>query len=67
MGLIYTRSVPVQLWSERLFPMRNERRISQNGWDYVENKLLNKYPFENKIKKKIGIIKKCSTLIRQRP
>jgi len=65
MGLLYTRSKPILLVSEYRYPLRNERRISGDGIEYVENNLLDIYPFSNKILK---IIKKClqskSSLIR---
>ena len=65
MGLIYTRSGPILLVSEYLYPTRNERRISYYGREYVENNLLKTYPFSNKILEQIKKIKDSeSTLIR---
>lgn len=45
MGLLYTRSKPILLVSEYSYPLRNERRISNDGLIYVEEKLLKIYPF----------------------
>jgi len=65
MGLIYTRSGPILLVSEHLFPTRNERRISINGREYVENNLLKTYAFSGKILEQIKKIQHSeSDLIR---
>lgn len=65
MGLLYTRSEPIGLVLEHLFPTRNERRISFHGREYVENNLLKTYLFSSKILEEIEKIEDSgSSLIR---
>ena len=55
MGLIYSRSGTVNIIGTNLFPKRYERRISRFGRLYVEDYLINRYPFienlRNRVKK----------------
>jgi HD superfamily phosphohydrolase len=53
MGLLYSRSGPVQIGNTEQFEKRFERRISHYGRTYVERYLLKRYPFSNSLRKKV--------------
>ncbi len=68
MGMIYTRFEPVESLEEGIYRKRYERRISHYGREYIEKYLLPKYPFSERIGKKIVDLKKqASCLIRTGP
>jgi HD superfamily phosphohydrolase len=65
MGLLYSRSGPVQIGNTEQFAKRFERRISHYGRTYVERYLLQRYPFSTSLQKKVQkIIKSGSPLIK---
>ena len=53
MGLLYSRSGPVQIAGTDQFAKRFERRISHYGRTYVERYLLKRYPFSNSLRKQV--------------
>lgn len=53
MGMIYTRSEPVRVSVGGQYPRRYERRISHPGRQYVEEYLLDSYPFCNILEKNV--------------
>lgn len=53
MGLIYSRSGPVPILGAGHYAKRYERRISRHGRNYVENFLLERYPFSNTLQKRV--------------
>jgi HD superfamily phosphohydrolase len=65
MGLLYSRSGPVQIGDTEQFAKRFERRISHYGRAHVEQYLLKRYSFSNSLQKKVQrIVASSSPLIK---
>jgi hypothetical protein len=60
MGLLYTRTATVPIFSTNEYKRRYERRISRMGRTYVARYIKGVYPFSEQIKKNIQSVMKSA-------